>query len=475
MDEMAKNSTELSNDNILVEELQHKLEELGEFSEQPPEIPSSTIDDLSLVLKEKFPQQAAVYLKAFTESLNIKPNIEVDLNATFIAFMYYLAIETQKEIRPLMLSFFRLKSITDTSVYSILMNINKEEVIENFEKTQPDLILNFELQFLLNKLDLGGFVSQSADLIMEFFKSLDIQKWSSNYLLFIIQQFAQNKSISLINAFDSINEKVGKETQFKHLKRLKTLLSNFEEKEYFTLEEDTYSKTIKDTKSLSEISQKPENMVREMMRQVKFNDQFLEQYKKFYDSEELKNENLSFQSDEVLPKINKGEQLQIYNAGLALIWPFVGTLFTKLGYIKDKAFIDKSNQFRAVHLLQYIIDGGDTSPEFVLVFNKLICGIPLSDPLDMFVTLTKEEKHQGDQFLESIKVKWKEMKNTSLDTFRDSFLKRGGTLTFDGKNWKLQVESKPIDVLLRKLPWGISLIKFHWIDYIIFVEWTTKN
>ena len=51
--------------------------------------------------------------------------------------------------------------------------------------------------------------------------------------------------------------------------------------------------------------------------------------------------------------------------------------------------------------------------------------------------------------------------------FRKSFLKREGTLTFDEKNWKLNVESNPIDVLLKKLPWGISLIKFHWIDYII--------
>ena len=67
------------------------------------------------------------------------------------------------------------------------------------------------------------------------------------------------------------------------------------------------------------------------------------------------------------------------------------------------------------------------------------------------------------------------MKNTSLDTFRESFLQREGTLTFNDKNWKLQVESKPIDVLLRKLPWGIALIKFRWNDYIIFVEWTTKN
>ena len=255
------------------------------------------------------------------------------------------------------------------------------------------------------------------------------------------------------------------------------MLSNFEKNEYFILEEDSYSNAIKERKALENISQIPEAIVSELIQKMMFNDQFLQGFKTFDKKRNQPTEkgNLVFSRDQVLPEIKKGEQLYIYNAGLALIWPFVGTLFTKLGYIKDKQFIDKSNQFRAVHLLQYIIDGGDTSPEFVLVFNKLICGMPLSDPLDMFVTLTEEEKKEADQFLESIKNKWKEMKNTSLATFRNSFLKREGTLTFDEKNWKLKVESKPIDVLLRKLPWGFSLIKFHWIDYIIFVEWTTKN
>ena len=126
-------------------------------------------------------------------------------------------------------------------------------------------------------------------------------------------------------------------------------------------------------------------------------------------------------------------------------------------------------------MLQYVIDGGNQSPEFVLVLNKLFCGVPLSDPLDLFIELSKEEKEEADQFLLSVKGKWKQMKNTSLDTFRNSFLKREGILTLQDKNWKLKVEHKPIDVLLRTLPWGFSLIKFHWIDYIIFVEWTKKN
>ena len=320
-------------------------------------------------------------------------------------------------------------------------------------------------------------VTQSVLFVSDIFKELDPKKWTTNFILYIVKQHAKWRNVSLTIAFDEINEKIIKDKEFSALLNVKNLLSNFEKNEYFLLEEDIYSNAIKERKSFENISQIPEDIVNELIQKMMFNDHFLEGLKTFDKKRNIltKKGDLVFPREQVLPEIKKGEQLYIYNAGLALIWPFVATLFNKLGYIKDKQFIDKPNQFRAIHLLQYIIDGGDTSPEFILVLNKLICGIPLSDPLDMFITLTNEEKKEADQFLESIKNKWKEMRNTSLATFRDSFLKREGTLTFDEKNWKLKVESKPIDVLLRKLTWGFSLIKFHWIDYIIFVEWTTKN
>ncbi len=472
-EELDKKSQKLSWAN----DIKSKLDSINEYSEKKQAFLLSNTIDLKTILIEKFSKDNVTrFLKVFNE-LSIYEQIDEvnDLNTTFLTFMYYLAIESQKEIRPLILSFFRLKSISKTSIYPVLMNVNSEEKIKKFENTHSDLILNLEISFLINNIDLGELFNQSVLQLSALFKTFDSDKWDNNLLFFLLQQFSKIKGISLTDSFDFISEIVNKDPLFGHLRKLKILIKSFEKNDYYMLQQDTYSKTINNAKYLSKVSQRPEDLVSELMRQLKLNDQFFSEYKKYFQDQSLEKVNLSLHIKETLPEIKKGEQLQIYNSGLAIIWPFLGTLFTKLGYVEGSGFIDKSKQFRAVHLTQYLIDGGDTSPEFVLAFNKLICGLPLSDPLDMFVILTKQEKEEANQFLASIKNKWKEMKNTSIDTFRESFLQREGILIFDEKNWKLQVQNKPIDVLLRKLPWGISLIKFRWNDYIIFVEWTTKN
>ena len=459
-------------------QVEKQLETLKKANENKVSTITPIINEFSDILNEKYPKKASTYIEAITDLIAIQnKTTKKELATTTLGFLYYLSIETKKELKPLLLSLFRLNTLKNTSLYNVLLDLNKDEIIDGFEKEHEDLVIKIELNFFIKKLQMPELVTQSVLFVADIFKELDPKKWTTYFMLYIVKQHAKWRNTTLTIAFEEINEKITKDKQLLVLPKVKNLLSNFEKNEYFILEEDSYSNAIKERKALENISQIPETIVSELIQKMMFNDQFLQGIKTFDKKRNQPTEkgNLVFSREQVLPEIKKGEQLYIYNAGLALIWPFVGTLFTKLGYIKDKQFIDKSNQFRAVHLLQYIIDGGDTSPEFVLVFNKLICGMPLSDPLDMFVTLTEEEKKEADQFLESIKNKWKEMKNTSLATFRDSFLKREGTLTFDEKNWKLKVESKPIDVLLRKLPWGFSLIKFHWIDYIIFVEWTTKN
>ena len=459
-------------------QVEKQLETLKKANENKVSTITPIINEFSDILNEKYSKKASSYIKEITALIAIQnKTTKKELGTSILGFLYYLSIETKKELKPLLLSLFRLNTLQNTSLYNILLDLNKDEIIDEFEKEHEDLVIKIELNFFIKKLQMPELVTQSVLFVADIFRELDPKKWTTNFMLYIVKQHAKWRNTTLTIAFDEINEKITKDKQLSVLPKFKNLLSNFEKNEYFILEEDSYSNAIKERRSLVNISQIPEAIVSDLIQKMMFNDQFLEGIKTFDKkrNQPTEKDNLVFSRDQVLPEIKKGEQLYIYNAGLALIWPFVGTLFTKLGYIKDKQFTDKSKQFRAVHLLQYIIDGGDTSPEFVLVFNKLICGMPLSDPLDMFVTLTDEEKKEADQFLESIKNKWKEMKNTSLATFRDSFLKRDGTLTFDEKNWKLKVESKPIDVLLRKLPWGFSLIKFHWIDYIIFVEWTTKN
>ena len=89
--------------------------------------------------------------------------------------------------------------------------------------------------------------------------------------------------------------------------------------------------------------------------------------------------------------------------------------------------------------------------------------------------LARKEKEESDSFLTTVIGRWEQMKNTSVPVFRETFLQRDGALQFKKENWYLKVEWKAMDILLTKLPWGISMIKHHWNNYIIFVEWNNKS
>lgn len=180
--------------------------------------------------------------------------------------------------------------------------------------------------------------------------------------------------------------------------------------------------------------------------------------------------------DEPIPYLTEtpapGEPIFIFNAGLVLLWPFIGGLFRKLQYVAGKAFVDKEKQERAVVLLQYIIDEQHTHPpEHLLPLNKLLCGMQPSDPIERMADLTDEEKEEAVRFLAAVKSQWEQMKNTSVDTFRRTFLKREGSLVYKNDNWELQVQPIALDVLLKKLPWGVSTVKFAWTQNILFVKW----
>ena len=164
--------------------------------------------------------------------------------------------------------------------------------------------------------------------------------------------------------------------------------------------------------------------------------------------------------------------LYVFNAGLVLLWPFLRGLFRKLNYIEGKNFADKEKQERAAHLLQYIVDESEEQPaEHLLPLNKLLCGLDPSEPLGRWLALTEEEKNEAALFIASVKAQWPQMKNTSLETFKRTFIRREGLLSRKDEHWQLQVKFAAVDVLLKKLPWGVSTVKLPWIEGILFVKW----
>jgi hypothetical protein len=104
-----------------------------------------------------------------------------------------------------------------------------------------------------------------------------------------------------------------------------------------------------------------------------------------------------------------------------------------------------------------------------------LCGYPLHESLANVLVLSDEERNEAHELLTQIIGLWK-MKDTpvnnTIDGLRQSFLQREGKLIAEEKNWHLQVEQKPYDMVLSSLPWSISIIKTNWMEGMLWVEWT---
>ena len=168
------------------------------------------------------------------------------------------------------------------------------------------------------------------------------------------------------------------------------------------------------------------------------------------------------------------EAIYIANAGLVLLANYAPRLFGMLGLLQGDAFVDEAARHRAVHCLVYLGDGHTDTEEHEWVLNKLLCGVPIDEPVppappldDIFPTL--------DSLLTAVIAHWAVLGSTTPRGLRQTFLQRIGRLVeheaHEGEHWRLKVQPGPFDVLLNRLPWGYETIKLPWMKGAIHVDW----
>ncbi|MEL7424594.1 MAG: contractile injection system tape measure protein [Bacteroidota bacterium] len=185
-------------------------------------------------------------------------------------------------------------------------------------------------------------------------------------------------------------------------------------------------------------------------------------------------ENLALSRAKILEQQQlEKEGIYLSNAGLVLIHPFILPYFENVGLVKEGTFIDPQAQEKAVHLLAYLAIKEEGVPEYKLSLPKLLCGLPLSWPIEKAIALGEEEKLEGERLLEAAVKHWGALGDVSPDALREGFLQRDGKLVKKNEDWILTVEQKTMDVLLDKLPfgWGVSMIKLPWMNELLKVNW----
>ena len=163
----------------------------------------------------------------------------------------------------------------------------------------------------------------------------------------------------------------------------------------------------------------------------------------------------------------------ISNSGLVILHPFLNSLFENTGYLEKNEWINEEVQQRAVFLTQFMMTGNEEYPEFNLLLNKILCGYEIEKSLPYDIQLSEFEKNEANDLMLSVIKHWTALKNTSIDGLRNTFFLRDGKLTLNERGWLLQVEQKSVDILLNRLPWGISRIELPWMKNVLKTEWTS--
>jgi Contractile injection system tape measure protein len=170
---------------------------------------------------------------------------------------------------------------------------------------------------------------------------------------------------------------------------------------------------------------------------------------------------------------DKAENLFITGAGLVLLHPFLPHLFRHCDFLDEKIFRDAESQTKAVYAIHYLITGTVIMPEHQLLLPKLFCGMSLEQPLHPVDLLAKSQQEAGDELLRAVIRHWTALKNTSPDGLREAFLQRNGKLEIRDGDWHLLVEEKTQDILIKRLPWGISIVKYPWMKGMLSVTWNS--
>ncbi len=168
---------------------------------------------------------------------------------------------------------------------------------------------------------------------------------------------------------------------------------------------------------------------------------------------------------------NETTEIAIKNAGLILLHPFIKNFFKRLDLLGANGWVKPDKLDIAVQSLHYLATGNENFFEGNIIFEKYLCGVLLKIPIPIESQLTENIKDETKILLKEVIKNWPALKNTSPDGLRQMFINRDGKLIQKENNYKLIIERKAQDVLLDKLNWNISIVKFPWNKELLFVEW----
>jgi|GEM_PF-4144403 len=166
-----------------------------------------------------------------------------------------------------------------------------------------------------------------------------------------------------------------------------------------------------------------------------------------------------------------GDALFVDGAGVVLLGPYIPLLFERLQLTEGAEFRNETCRAQAIHLLYFAACGLTDPAEHELALYKILCGLDVAAPIAKDAGITDAQKGIVEELLTYVISQWEALKNTSPEGLRGTFLVRSGKLICEEEFDRIIVEHKAFDILLTKVPWSFSQLKFRWMSKLLTVEW----
>ncbi|KZN36542.1 hypothetical protein N480_17735 [Pseudoalteromonas luteoviolacea S2607] len=163
------------------------------------------------------------------------------------------------------------------------------------------------------------------------------------------------------------------------------------------------------------------------------------------------------------------------DAGIVLLWPFLETLFRKFELLYEDesdevTFCNEQCQQKAHQLLCSLVSTDQQDNETYAI-NALL-GLPLDHFYEYSEPLTEAESSELDRLLYVAITRWEALKGMPVNVFREMFLHRNGEVNLTSNGVSIVVETKPQDILMMKLPWGLGIAQLPWLgNDLVNIEW----
>ena len=158
---------------------------------------------------------------------------------------------------------------------------------------------------------------------------------------------------------------------------------------------------------------------------------------------ELSDIQVQFTLSESLDELSTASRVEISNAGMVLLHPFMKKLFRDLGLMENVTFSHDAARCRGIYVWHYVASGFEDDTDINFLLPKLLCGLSPDEILCKEVSISDYERSICLNHLCRLLRYWDLAPD--IESLRRDYLSRSGTIEYINGLWTLRVDHRELD------------------------------